>query len=279
MKKKTNRLLSILLSCVMLISLLPTTAFAWTAPTLSGDGGGTWNIQLSAEGVLSWNTISEATSYDIDVDETAMGGTVTKIQGISGTSYNLINRFKELKLENGTYYFQIKANGPDTTSNTISFKYVSPQEKLSAPQNLSWDGTVAKWDSVANATGYEVKLYTDEGYLQLSKTTTETQYDWSTNVYNDGFWFEVVAIGDNYRNSNAAEGPKYGTYSWTAPTLTGGKAAWNVTLSDDGMLRWNDMGSATYDIYVDETAMGGMDFFLCVQLHFTINHLVLIVEI
>ena len=37
------------------------------------------------------------------------------------------------------------------------------------------------------------------------------------------------------------------------------------TLSDDGMLRWNDMGSATYDIYVDETAMGGMDFFFYVS--------------
>lgn len=257
MKKKTNRLLSILLCCVMLIGLLPTVALAWTAPTLSGDGGGTWNIQLSAEGVLSWNEQQSATSYTIEVDETAMGVTVTKIENINGTSYNLINRFKELKIENGTYYFQIKANGPDTTSNTISFKYVSPQEKLSAPQNLRWDGTVAKWDSVANATGYEVKLYSDSGSLQLSKTTSETQYDWSTNVYNDGFWFEVVATADNYRNSNAAEGPKYGTYSWTAPTLTGGKAEWNVTLSDDGMLRWNDMGSASYDIEVDETAMGG----------------------
>lgn len=91
--------------------------------------------------VLSWNEQQSATSYTIEVDETAMGVTVTKIENINGTSYNLINRFKELKIENGTYYFQIKANGPDTTSNTISFKYVSPQEKLSAPQNLRWDGT------------------------------------------------------------------------------------------------------------------------------------------
>ena len=249
------RMLSLLLCFVMLFGLVPTSVFAWTAPALSG-GKAAWNVQLSDEGVLTWNDMGSAT-YDIYVDETAMGGTVTKIQGISGTSYNLINRFKELKIENGTYYFYITANDTDTTSGTISFRYVSPEAKLSEPQNLRWVGTVAKWDSVANATGYEVKLYSDSGSLQLSKTTTETQYDWSTNVYNDGFWFEVVATGDNYRNSNAAEGPKYGTYSWTAPTLTGGKAAWNVTLSDDGMLRWNDMGSATYDIYVDETAMGG----------------------
>ena len=254
MKKKTNRLLSILLCCVMLIGLLPTAAFAWTAPTLTG-GKAEWNVQLSDEGVLTWNDMGSAT-YDIQVDETAMGGTVTKIQGISGTSYNLINRFKELKIENGTYYFYIKANDTDTTSGDISFKYVSPQDKLSAPQNLRWDGTVAKWDSVANATGYTVNLYTDDGYLQLSKTATTTQYDWTTEA-EDGRWFEVVATADNYRDSNPAEGPRYGTYSWTAPTLTGGKAEWNVTLSDDGMLRWNDMGSATYDISVDETAMGG----------------------
>ena len=254
--KMKMRTLSLLLCFVMLVGLVPTTVFAWTAPTLSGNGGDAWNIQLSDEGVLSWNTISAATSYDIDVDKTAMGGTVTKIQGVTGTSYNLINRFKELKLENGTYYFQIKANGPNTTSPTISFKYVSPQDKLSEPRNLRWEGTIAKWDSVANATGYEVKLYTDDGYLQLSKTATTTQYDWTTEAA-DGRWFEVVATADNYRDSNPAEGPKYGTYSWTAPTLTGGKAEWNVQLSDDGRLKWNDMGSATYDIEVEKTAMGG----------------------
>ena len=253
--KMKMRMLSLLLCFVMLVGLMPTTAFAWSAPTLSG-GKAAWNVQLSNEGVLTWNDMGSAT-YDIQVDETAMGGTVTKIQGISGTSYNLINRFKELKIENGTYVFYIKAIDTDTTSGDITFRYVSPEAKLSEPQNLRWEGTTAKWDSVANATEYEVRLYSDSGSLQLSKTTSETQYDWSTNVYNDGFWFEVVAIGDNYRNSNAAEGPKYGTYSWTAPTLTGGKAEWNVTLSDDGMLRWNDMGSATYDIEVDKTAMGG----------------------
>ena len=253
--KMKMRMLSLLLCFVMLVGLMPTTAFAWSAPTLSG-GKAAWNVQLSDEGVLTWNDMGSAT-YDIQVDKTAMGGTVTKIQGIAGTSYNLINRFKELKIENGTYVFYIKANDTDTTSGDITFTYVSPEAKLYEPQNLRWEGTTAKWDSVANATEYEVRLYSDSGSLQLSKTTSETQYDWSTNVYNDGFWFEVVAIGDNYRNSNAAEGPKYGTYSWTAPTLTGGKAEWNVTLSDDGMLRWNDMGSATYDIEVDKTAMGG----------------------
>ena len=256
MKKKTNRLLSILLCCVMLIGLLPTAAFAWTAPTLSGDGGGTWNIQLSAEGVLSWNEQQSATSYTIEVDETAMGVTVTKIENISGTSYNLINRFKELKIENGTYYFQIKANGPDTTSDTISFKYISPQDKLSAPLNLHWDGTVAKWNSVANATGYTVYLYTDDGYLQLTKTATTTQYDWESEA-TDGRWFEVVATADNYRDSNAAEGPRYGNYSWTAPTLSGNCAAWNVQLSNDGVLSWADQSATSYDIEVDETAMGG----------------------
>ena len=254
--KMKMRMLSLLLCFVMLVGLVSTTVFAWTAPTLSGNGGDAWNIQLSDEGVLSWNTISAATSYDIYVDKTAMGGTVTKIQGVTGTSYNLINRFKELKLENGTYFFQIKANGPNTTSSTISFKYVSPQDKLSEPQNLRWDGTVAKWDSVANATGYTVILYTSSGSVQLNKTTSETQYDWTTEAA-DGRWFEVVATADNYRDSNPAEGPKYGTYSWTAPTLTGGKAEWNVQLSDDGMLKWNDMGSATYDIEVEKTAMGG----------------------
>ena len=251
-----KRLLSLVLCFVMLVGLMPTTAFAWTAPTLSGDGGGTWNIQLSAEGVLSWNDQS-ATSYTIEVDKTAMGSTLTRIENINATSYNLIDRFKELKVENGTYYFQIKANGPDTTSNTISFRYISPEPKLPAPLNLSWDGTTAKWDSVANATKYTVNLYTDDGYLQLSKTATETQYDWKTEA-TDGRWFEVIATANGYRDSNPAEGPKYGTYSWTAPHLSGNYTAWGVQLSDEGLLSWNEQqGATSYDIEVDKTAMGG----------------------
>ena len=257
MKKKTNRLLSILLCCVMLIGLLPTTALAWTAPTLSGNGGNAWNIQLSDEGLLSWDEQQNATSYDIEVDKTAMGSTLTRIESINTNSYNLIDRFKELKIENGTYYFQIKANGPDTTSSTISFRYISPESKLPAPLNLSWDGTVAKWDSVANATKYTVNLYTDDGYLQLSKTATETQYDWQTEA-TDGRWFEVIATADGYRDSNPAVGPRYGTYSWTAPTLSGNYTAWTVQLSDEGLLSWDEQQNATsYDIEVDETAMGG----------------------
>jgi len=251
--KMKMRMLSLLLCFVMLVGLMPTTTLA--ALNLTG-GKAEWNVQLSNEGMLSWNDMG-STTYDIQVDETAMGGTVTKVQGIAGTTYNLVNRFKELKIENGTYYFYIKANDTDTTSGDIRFTYVSPEAKLPEPQKLRWDGTVAKWESVDSATEYTVNLYSDSGSLQLSKTTTETHYDWGMNIYNAGFWFEVVATADNYRNSNAAEGPKYGNYLWTAPALTGGKAEWNVILSDDGVLKWNDMGSASYDIYVDESEMGG----------------------
>ncbi len=69
--KPTHKLLSILLCCVMLLGMLPTTALAWTAPALSG-GKAEWNVQLSDEGVLTWNDMGSAT-YDIDVDETTVG--------------------------------------------------------------------------------------------------------------------------------------------------------------------------------------------------------------
>ena len=247
MKKKTKmRLLSILLCFVMLVGLMPTTVLAWTAPTLSG-GKAEWNVQLSDEGVLTWNDMG-GTSYDIEVDKTAMGDTLTRIEGIVGTSYNLIDRFKELKVENGTYYFTIKANGTDTTSGTISFRYVSPESKLSEPQNLRWEGTTAKWDSVDGANEYKVILMTDSGSVQLSKTTSETQYDWSTYVA-DGYYFEVVATGNDYRDSNATESPKYilesysiGAYPYDATvsqTQTGGQV---YLTTDEGTDGWSSDG-------------------------------------
>ena len=253
--KKMKRLLSILMCIAMLVSLMPAAAMA--ASSLSG-GKAEWNVQLSGEGVLTWNAVANATSYDVNVDETEAGGTVTKIEGINTNEYNLIDWLRNHKIETGNYCLYIEANGTDKTSGDITFNYISPEPKLSAPQNLRWDGNVAKWDSVAGATEYEVRLYRESGSLQLRKTTTETQYDWSTNVYNDGFWFEVIATADGYRNSNAAEGPRYGNYSWTAPSLSGGNAAWNVQLSDEGVLTWNAVANATsYDIEVDKTAMGG----------------------
>ena len=243
--KMKMRMLSLLLCFVMLVGLMPTTALA--APTLSGNGGDAWNIQLSDAGVLTWNDMG-STTYDVQVDKTAMGGTVTKIQGIAGTSYNLINRFKELKIENGTYVFYIKANDTDTTSGDITFTYVSPEAKLYEPQNLRWEGTTAKWDSVANATGYTVILYTSSGSVQLNKTTTETQYDWTTEAA-DGRWFEVIATAADYRDSNAAEGPKYVVVSYSIgaypydTTVSKTQAGGQVYLTtDEGTDGWSSDG-------------------------------------
>jgi len=177
-----------------------------------------------------------------------MGGTVTNIYNINTNAFNLINHFKELKLENGTYYFSIKANDTDTTSGDVSFKYVSPESKLSAPQNLTWDGTVAKWDSVANATGYTVILYTSSGNVQLTKTTSNTEYDWTTEA-TDGRWFEVIATANNYRDSNPAESPKYvvvsysiGAYPYDA-TVSKTQAGGQVFMTTDaGAGEWSSDG-------------------------------------
>jgi len=76
--KMKMRMLSLLLCFVMLVGLMPTTTLA--ALNLTG-GKAEWNVQLSNEGMLSWNDMG-STTYDIQVDETAMGGTVTKVQGL-----------------------------------------------------------------------------------------------------------------------------------------------------------------------------------------------------
>ena len=52
MKHKVSKhFLSALLAFVMIIGLVPTSVLA--APTLSGNGGDAWNIQLSDDGVLT----------------------------------------------------------------------------------------------------------------------------------------------------------------------------------------------------------------------------------
>ena len=97
-KESKKRIISLLMCLVMVFGMMPiTTASAWTASSLNG-GNAEWNVQLADDGVLSWNNMSSAT-YDIHVDESEMGGTVTKIEDIADTSYNLINWLKEKKIE------------------------------------------------------------------------------------------------------------------------------------------------------------------------------------
>ncbi len=79
---------------------------------------------------------------------------------------------------------------------------------LDTPANLTWNGTTAKWDGVAGASGYSVALYKD-GTAQGSPVTVTEGTSYTFPITETGsYTFKVTAIGDNvnYTDSETAEG-------------------------------------------------------------------------
>ena len=228
MNLKSRKIISIALVFFMMLTILPlapaTAHAAGTSGggiTLSGDLSD-WNIAISDEGVLSWDAQASATKYELEFYEGAADAYPEVFIGdLTKNSCDLKAAFEAKKIEHNGFYLSIKAlNGTtlvgDTksSSNTPDIRvwYESSLPKLSEPHNLTWDGYTAKWDSVPNATGYKVTLYKNN-YAQkdCDVTLTEFNYEGSGVLPKDGWWFTVEATRDGYRNSNAAESPKYGT--------------------------------------------------------------------
>ena len=223
MKKNTKRLLSLMLSLILAVGMIPGTMTAYAAGTsgggitLSGDLSD-WNIKISDEGVLSWDAQASATKYELEFYEGVVDAyTKVFIGDLTTNSCDLKAAFEAKKIEHNEFYLIIKAlKGTTLVGSTVStsgtpdirVQYMSSLPKLSEPQKLKHDATGQSWDSVPGATGYIFNLYDADGNNKARNIETD---ETALNFYKeDGWWFTVQATADGYRNSNAAESPKYG---------------------------------------------------------------------
>ena len=211
------------------------------SPSNSSDD---WNVRIDEDGKLTWNSKGDTGKYTIYVDLSGAGSTLFTVPNVSATSYELKAEFENKKIDSGNYHVYVATtnSGAPINSGTIATYYVSGQTKLSAPQNAHWDGTVAKWNSVTGATGYTVYLYAAGGSLHSKYDVTDTQRDFGAAA-TDGRWFEVVATAPNYRNSNAAESPKYGEV--VTPPETTYTVAVSASPAEGGTV--TQTGSGTYN--------------------------------
>ena len=256
-----KRILSILLTLVMVIGMLPTVAFAagtgggFTAASSSDD----WNFRIDEDGMLTWNSKGDTGKYNIEVwEERRDGGHVFDVVDVSETSYDLKATFEAKRLETRHYYVRVstRESGNLIQSEWIYTFYISVQPQLAEPQNLQWDALGnQKWEPVAGATGYIFRLYDDEGNLNTKTTTTKTE---ATQWAEDGWFFTVQATADGYRNSSVAASPKYGTGAIGGFTAASSSDDWNLRIDEDGMLTWNSKGdTGKYNIEVWEERRDG----------------------
>ncbi len=121
------------------------------------------------------NTISFNYDYEVKTDDYPLG-------------YPLVS------LDNMALYTVKKADFSIHNLNEI----VKYDGKISEPENLSWDGSTAKWDSVAHASGYNVDLLRNGKVVKRVENITGPSYDFG-EFTKDGsaYRFSVVALPDN----------------------------------------------------------------------------------
>ena len=141
-------------------------------------GGTTLNVSVDSSGVLTWDAVSGATSYDLTV--WTDNGLFKSETGLTSTSYDLEAQLNAYRKDTGTIRVNIDPKGVSEYADTVSFKYSSPYTKLEAPTGLSWNGNLANWSDVSGASGYRVTLYQPSGGAYGSWTTTESQFDFAS---------------------------------------------------------------------------------------------------
>ena len=126
------------------------------------------NIKISKDNIMTWDPFPGTAVYSYVCGE--KDGTLSEDDygfDMNAPSLNL-NKLAALNgYDSGTYSVVISAwsdyewnDGAQKLSadTVVEFQYQS-KGKLGTPQNLRWDGDVARWDPVENSQGYSVNIY------------------------------------------------------------------------------------------------------------------------
>ena len=203
------------------------------------------NLTINEKGIASWNPIKGAVRYTYNCSN--FGGAVNE------TSLNLKELLVSQCVQSGTYSLVLRAvdenNSPLTSYSIATYEYTSKAD-VNAPQNVYWDGYIAKWDEVKKAVSYDVFVYTKEGKQVLQENVKKNQCDFSRNqglCVDNEYFFKVVARGP--------EG--YGCSLFSANSTL--QKGWyhlskvNGSIDENGVLTWNKIdGAYKYQWYIEK---------------------------
>ena len=126
---------------------------------------GDLHMKVSSDGIVTWDKVPGAKDYTLLVEYTKLGGPTAFIDSdYTSESFNIKEAFDNTKKETGVYYVTVHALGTNGTfTDYCEYYYTSDFSNLDTPTNLRWDGKIARWDAVENATKYTVHLATETG--------------------------------------------------------------------------------------------------------------------
>ena len=217
MKRRTKRLLSLLLSLALVAGMIP--AFGMTAnaeekPTMilkvtwNSDYSITFQTNHSAGGRSNYGFGIIGEEDGIRHVSTWLGSGELVCDGNTATlPAEEVKKLLAHLDESGRYYAGVWFGDEPEDTYVASVSKLILVNRLPAPGNLHWDGPVAKWDPVDGARGYYVWVYADGHYLR-SFDTNETELDLSSYMSvppAHTYRFDIQTLGPSFDKANSGE--------------------------------------------------------------------------
>ncbi len=194
------------------------------------------NVELEGD-TIHWEIFEGANEYVFSIDNLTLTTKGTTISGFS-------NFLDQYGFSSGTYDISLYAvdsnEVPISNTWTGTYTYTALNPQLSTPTNLSWNGLVASWSAVSNATSYYIVVSENYSNTVLRETITTNSYDLSSDVdftYGNTYSFYVKACGEGYPSSEYSD---WCHMFYSDPSNTIGDIP-NVSISGD-VLSWGKYG-------------------------------------
>jgi len=225
-------------------------------PILTSPANASTSISLTP--TCSWQSVSNATSYVIDIATDDNFSNIVLNNEVTSTSYTLTSSLNYQT----KYYWRVKAKNSlyeSLWSEVFNFNTII-QYTIVQPLNNS-TGTPRKsyqfdWNSVSSASKYQIQIATDVNFSNISFDVEETlsrynitylnkntQYFWRIRAYINSIWQNW---SDTYQTT---------TENWTGPTLT--SPTNNATNQNTSLtLQWQSSSEETngYDYQVSKSS-------------------------
>lgn len=252
-----KRIISLLLCLVMVVGLLPVTAYA-ALPTMTAQIDGDY---------LRWPAVEDAEVYCLLIDYKAEYVVAQKTSsGVQKNeqSFNL-KEYCKTRYPNKWLTVQIRAysNYPASGGTALTelldvgsyTNTASTVTQLTTPSNIQWSGFTVSWDTVINATGYRVVLTRE--YYVLGTSYSENYYVIETATPSVNIRDYCVPDITDYRLSitatttaagyiNSGSGYAYKRYTETELAGLTSRALQNVSFNEEtGVLSWDAFSTAT----------------------------------
>ncbi len=223
-----NKLACLILALLLVLGLIPQTAFAAEdLPPLSG-------LQVSEDGIVSWDPFEGAVTYFVY----ATNGMDN--YRISETSHNLKAALEEIDAESGDYTVTISAedmNEKDIAISESPVYHFEGRAHIDAPANIRWEGCWAVWDAVPGASGYVISLKNGTGKT-LPADQTRYYFGLDMKYAAQNYYFTLYATSDTLKNSEVVTSEtRAGRFAFEPVTnvvVNGGILSWDPFTDTEG---------------------------------------------